>query len=213
MGGGSHPSIPSISSRIQTRSCTAPAAAAPMEQLEVPTHRKIRWIFRWPPFFVGDKFSTFLYQHQRHWFGFVFFSDGGPCWWMCVCESDRVIFLVKLGMVQLVFCFLFGWKSRWPAICDNHWSLLYELLILLFACWIFNLQILRRWWSNLRNLAFSPNPQQSPKNLSKIYISVSYSNALYISGCRACGLDFTDNFLWYLGERWTEPGMIDVFFL
>lgn len=70
-----------------------------------------------------------------------FFQMEGTMLMNVLCESGRVIFLVKLGMVQLVFCFLFGWKSRWPEICDNHLALLYELL---FACWIFNLQILKR---------------------------------------------------------------------
>ena len=42
------------------------------------------------------------------------------------------------------------------------------------------------------------------KNLSKIYISVSYSNRLYISGCRACGLDFTDYPVIFRGAIWSQ---------
>ena len=39
-----------------------------------------------------------------------------------LCESGRVIFLVKLGMIQLVFCFYLGGKvlEKWPEICPNH---------------------------------------------------------------------------------------------
>lgn len=112
-----------------------------MEQLEVPeNHGKIGG------FCYGHRFL--LVTNSLHFSTNIkgidlvlFFSDGGAMLMNVLCESGRVIFLVKLGMVQLVFCFLFGWKSRWPEICDNHLALLYELL---FACWIFNLQILKR---------------------------------------------------------------------